>query len=266
MSYSHFRHLSVFRTLFFCSKALAVCCLLVGATSLNSAEAASDTKEVKASASKKIELSADKADKKDDEQGFESLLGEKAKDQWRGYADKSWPKNWKLEEGVLTRVADGGDVMTTEKFTNFELRLDWKISPGGNSGILYRVATGDDQPYYSGLEYQVFDEGDRKKGMLTTASALYALYPPTEVAINPVGKWNTARIVVAGNHIEHWVNGKKVVECEVGSDDWNQRLAKSKFSTWKNFNKNATGHLSLQDHGHSVWYRNIRIKRLAEKK
>jgi len=202
------------------------------------------------------------------EQGFEPLLGENAPQLWRGYAEETWPQGWTLEKGILARVAGGGDIMTVEKFADFELQLDWKISPGGNSGILYRVSTGDEQPYYSGIEYQVLDDKKASGGddKLTAASSLYAMYGRSECATKPVGEWNAAKIIVQGNHIEHWLNGKKMISCEIGSEDWNERLAQCKFSTWPKFAKNRQGHISLQDHDHPVWYRNIRIKRLDEKK
>ncbi|NOZ41507.1 MAG: DUF1080 domain-containing protein [Planctomycetes bacterium] len=203
-----------------------------------------------------------------EEKGFEPLLGDNAPQLWRGYAKEGWPVGWELENGVLARVAGGGDIMTVEEYADFELRLDWKISPGGNSGIIYRISTGDEQPYYSGMEYQVLDDEKHSNGknLLTSAGSLYDLYARSEAATTKVGDWNEARIVVRGNKIEHWLNGKKVVACEIGSDDWNSRLAKSKFATWPKFAKNRQGHISLQDHGNLVWYRNIRIKRLCEKK
>jgi len=203
-----------------------------------------------------------------DERGFEPLLGKNAKQLWRGYAKEGWPQNWSLEKGVLARVGDGGDIMTTEEFDSFELRLEWKISPGGNSGILYHVSQGDPQPYFTGIECQVLDDDKHPDGKnkLTSASSLYAMYARKERATSPVGEWNQARIIVRGNHIEHWLGGKKMIECERDSKDWKERLAKSKFSTWEKFAKNHQGHISLQDHHDPVWYRNIRIKRLAEKK
>jgi len=203
-----------------------------------------------------------------EEQGFEPMLGENAKQLWRGYAAEGWPKNWELEKGVLARVDGGGDIMTVEQFADFELRLEWKISPGGNSGILYRVSTGDDTSYYTGMECQILDDSKHGNGKnaMTSAGSLYGLYARKELATAPVGDWNQVRIVVQGNHIEHWLNEKKVVECEIGSDDWNKRLAESKFAEWPKFAKNRQGHIALQEHGDPVWYRNVRIKRLSEAK
>lgn len=195
---------------------------------------------------------------------FINLLDNNAKKHWRGYKDESWPKSWKLEDGVLQRVGDGGDIMTVDQYSDFELRLEWKISPGGNSGIIYRVSTGDKAPYVTGIECQVLDDDKHQDGknVLTSAASLYGLYARSEQATKPVGEWNDARVVVRGNHVEHWLNGKKLVDCEIGSDDWNERLAKSKFADWPKFAKNRRGHIALQDHFDPVWYRNIRIKRL----
>jgi len=203
-----------------------------------------------------------------EEKGFEPLLGDNGPQLWRGYAEEGWPEGWSLEEGVLSRMAGGGDIMTIEKYTDFELRLDWKISPGGNSGIIYRISTGDKASYVTGIEYQILDDKKHSNGkdLLTSAGSLYAMFPRNENALKPVGEWNEAKIIVQGNHIEHWLNGKLMVKCKIGSDDWNERLAKSKFADWPKFAKNREGHVALQDHNDPVWYRNIRIKRLSEKK
>ena len=197
-------------------------------------------------------------------QEWKSLLGEDARTQWRGYRKPAWPEGWKLEEGVLHRHAGGDDLMTVGQFDNFELRLEWKISPKGNSGIMYRVSEGDKASCFSGPEYQILDDlaHDDGKTNNTSAASLYALYARTGGELLPVGKWNKTRILVAGNHLQHWLNGKKVVECEIDSPDWNERLAKSKFADWPKFGRNRTGHIVLQDHNDPVWYRNIQIRPL----
>ena len=198
------------------------------------------------------------------DQQWQALLGENAQKQWRGYGKEGWPEGWKLEEGILHRHAGGGDLMTVGKFANFELRLEWKISPKGNSGIMYRVSKGDAAAYFSGPEYQILDDSGHKDGKndKTSAATLYALYARSGGKLRPVGKWNKTRIVVAGNHVQHWLNDQKVVEFEIDSPDWNERVAKSKFAEWPNFGKNKTGHIVLQDHGDPVWYRNIQVRSL----
>ena len=195
------------------------------------------------------------------------MLDENAKKRWRGYGESSWPSGWRLSDRLLHRVGGGGDIMTVETFRDFELELEWRVSRGGNSGIIYRVSLGDDRPYRSGMECQVLDDREHRDGRnpITCAGSLYGMYARSDDVVKPVGEWNAVRIVARGNHVEHWLNGLKVVEFEVGSDDWNTRLAKSKFADWPKFAKNRAGHISLQDHGDPVWYRKIRVRRLTER-
>lgn len=202
------------------------------------------------------------------ETSWVNLLGDNYKQLWRGYKEKSWPQGWKVEDGVLSRFDGGGDIITTKKYASFELQLEWKISKDGNSGIMYRVRTGDDAPYFSGPEYQILDNKGHQDGanLSTSSGALYALYAPEKDWTKPVGKWNTTRIVVRDQHVQHWLNGHKTVDCTIGSDDWNERYEKSKFKEWEQFAKSAEGHIALQDHGNLVWYRNVRIRSLPNKK
>ena len=206
------------------------------------------------------------------EKGFTSLCGDDAQGRWVAYAmDDSkgeWPKSWKLEAGVLHCLGGAvGDLKSKEKYADFDLRFQWKISPAGNSGVMYRVSQEKDPSYHTGPEYQVVDNAAEKLEPTanTAAGSLYEMYSPTEAAAKEPGQWNDARIVLDGNRIEHYLNGKLIVEAEMESDDWKARLAKSKFIAWKGFAKNRTGHVVLQDHGNEVWYRDVRIKPLAAK-
>jgi hypothetical protein len=201
------------------------------------------------------------------EQGFESLLQGDGTSQWVGYGMDKWPLGWEVDatNGILHRKGSGGDLRTIKKYRDFDLRFDWKISRGGNSGVMYRAAQEDEYPAYrTGPEYQLLDDDRHKDGKnsLTSTSALYGLYAPSEKMAKPVGQWNHARIVLRGNHVQHFLNGKKVVDCEMNSDDWNARVAKSKFAELKQFGKLPEGHIIVQDHGDEVWYQNIRIKEL----
>ncbi len=153
--------------------------------------------------------------------------------------------------------------MSTQLYADFDFRFEFKISQGGNSGVMYRVANSEKHPYETGPEYQILDIRDGQDNTTTTGS-LYGLYARTENASKPTGQWNTGRVLLRGNHIEHWLNGKKVVECELNSDDWNQRVADSKFSAWKKFGKVRSGHIVLQDYGDEIWFRNLRIRSLGE--
>ena len=212
-----------------------------------------------------LSLAANSAERADD--SWEQLLGNNYLEFWRGYKDEAWPQGWGVVYGVLNRAEGGGDLMTVATYADFVLKLEWKISPGGNSGIMYRVSTGDDAPYFSGPEYQVLDNREHHDGQQasTSAGSLYGLYAPECDVVRPAGQWNTTCIVVCGNHVEHWLNGRKIIDCEIGSDDWNERMKNSKFAKWSQFAKNREGHIVLQDHGDQVWYRNIRIRRLASR-
>jgi hypothetical protein len=186
---------------------------------------------------------------------------------WRGFKQQTMPDGWQAADGTLARVNKAGDIITDEEFDSFELSIDWKISPGGNSGIFYR-ATEDVDPIYEGApEYQVLDNTTHHDGQspLTSAGSDYALYPPARDVTRPVGQWNVTRIIVNGNHVEHWMNGEKLLEYELGSADWKERVAKSKFATMPNYGKAARGHIGLQDHGDPVWYRNIKIRPLSSR-
>jgi hypothetical protein len=191
--------------------------------------------------------------------------GDKEKS-WVGYNKDAWPEGWELKDGVLHRAGSGGDLQTVEEFGDFDLRFGWKVSEGGNSGVMYRVSREKGPSYETGPEYQILDNARHRDGgsPLTSTGSLYAMYAPAKDVSKPAGKWNRARIVVRGNRIQHYLNGEKVVDAEIGSEDWNKRLAESKFATWPKFAKNKSGYIVLQDHGDEVWFRNMRVKRLSE--
>ncbi len=181
---------------------------------------------------------------------------------WRGYHMDTLPSGWQVVDGALTRVGEGSDIITRDEFGDFELALEWKLAPGGNSGVMYRVTEEYDYSYKSGPEMQVLDDAGHADGKsrLTAAGSDYAVYPSPPGVVKPAGEWNQARIVVRGNHVEHWLNGTKVVEYELTSADWAARVKASKFAQWPNYGLAPTGHIALQDHGDWVAYRNIKIK------
>ncbi len=171
---------------------------------------------------------------------------------------------WGVREGALTRVRPAADIITTEKFKNFELTLEWNVSPKGNSGIFYRVSedTADDAIYWSAPEMQVLDDAGHADGQsrLTAAGSDYGLYPSPAGVVKPAGQWNAVRLVVNGNHVEHWLNGVKVVEYELGSPDWEAKVKASKFATHPRYGRNAEGYIGLQEHEFRVAFRNIKIR------
>jgi hypothetical protein len=214
-----------------------------------------------------VPVSVHGADAKAKPGEWEVLFDGKSVAKWRGYKLNSFPDHsWKVEGGVLKTVAgaEGPDILTREKFGNFELELEWRVSPGANSGIMYRVSEDFDAPYETGPEMQVLDDDKHADGRdpKTSAGSLYALIAPKQKKLKPVGEWNQVRIVVQDKQVEHWINGVKVVEFELGSPELNQLIARSKFKDMPRFAKEKTGFIDLQHHGDEVWYRKIRVRRL----
>ncbi|HEX2166018.1 MAG TPA: DUF1080 domain-containing protein [Longimicrobiales bacterium] len=194
--------------------------------------------------------------------GWQLLFDGTTTERWRGYNQEDMPEGWQAVDGSLVRVAQAGDIITSDQFANFELALDWMVNEAGNSGIFYRAIESEDPIYYSAPEMQVLDDAGHADGgsQLTAAGSNYALHPVAEGVVRPAGEWNSARLVVNGDHVEHWLNGRKVVEYELGSEDWKQRVANSKFAEWPAYGTADRGHIGLQDHGDWVAFRNIRIR------
>ena len=185
-------------------------------------------------------------------------------DNWRGYKKDSVPEQWVNEDEHTIHLTGGGagDLITREQYGDFELTMEWKISPKGNSGVMYRVSEGDGPTYFTGPEMQVLDNAVAGGDLMHSAGADYALHAPSEDNTRPVGEWNEVRMVVDGPHVEYWLNGVQQCSYELWSEDWNARVAASKFKEWPGFGMNKRGHIALQDHGNPVWYRNIHIRPL----
>jgi hypothetical protein len=200
--------------------------------------------------------------------GWRLLFDGRTTDGWRGYRQGAMPGGWRVVDGALTRVARAGDIVTREQFGDFELTLEWKVAAGGNSGIFYRVVEGPDLEtvWQSGPEFQVLDDAGHRDGARpeTSAGACYGLYPAPRGAARPAGEWNDSRILVAGTHVEHWLNGVKAVDYELGSADWEARVRGSKFASLARYGREPRGHIALQDHGDWVAYRNIRIRAIGK--
>ena len=199
--------------------------------------------------------------------GWSWLFNGTSTDAFRGYKRDGFPnKGWKVEDGTLKTIPGGDvvDLVTKEEFENFDLHLDWKISPGGNSGVMFHVTENFPHSYETGPEMQILDDSKHKDGgnPKTSAGALYALIAPTNKVLKPVGQWNHVRIQVLNNHVTYWLNEKKVVECDLGSAELKKLIAESKFKDMPGFAKQKTGHICLQFHHDEVWFRNIRVHRL----
>lgn len=187
---------------------------------------------------------------------------------WRGYAREDVPPSWRVEDGCLKNEAgrDGGDLVTKEHYDNFDLKFDWRISPGGNSGVKYEVKEGKTGKSGVGFEYQILDDdknSDSLNGPQRQAGALYYLIAPNgQKRLEPVGNFNSSEIRVRGDHVEHWLNGAKIVEFEIGSPELKAAIAASKFKKISWYGQKRPTVILLQDHGDMVWFRNLKIRPL----
>ena len=194
------------------------------------------------------------------------LLSDGTLDAWRGYRRPDVPAGWSVTDGAIafTPGVESGSIITRDQFADFELAFEWRVEERGNSGVFYKVTEAERAPYGTGPEYQVLDNAGHPDGQQpeTSAGANYALQAPVGDVTRPVGDWNQARIVVRGPRVEHWMNGVKIVEYELWTDEWRALVAKTKFAEWPSYGMAGEGHVGLQDHGDPVWYRNVKIREL----
>ena len=205
---------------------------------------------------------------------WKSLFDGKSLDSWRIFKSDRAPKMceagqttacWEIKDGVLQKDGNANDLASKEEFGDFELELEWKIGQAGNSGLFYRGTEQYNAIYWSAPEYQLLDNvnaADNKKDN-HLAGSVYDLYAPPKDAAKPADEWNQTRIVAKGNHVEHWLNGKKVAQYDIGSPDWTTALEASKFKTYSGFAKASKGYLGIQgNHPGTLALRNIRIREL----
>lgn len=197
--------------------------------------------------------------------GWKLLFDGKTTAGWHKFKTAPFPaKGWTVQDGWLRGLGSrGGDIISDGQYDEFELRWEWKIAPRGNSGVKYFVTNTRDSAL--GHEYQMFDEpnsGDPKvaRSKQATASFYDVLGPTVTPSVKPPGEVNSSRIIVKGDHVEHWLNGTKVLEYECGSEAVKAAVQASKFKNTAGFGTRLKGHILLQDHGTPVWFRNLKIR------
>ncbi len=208
--------------------------------------------------------------------GWRLLFDGKTAAGWRGYRSQTMPASWKVENGsLLSRPQTGevrGDIITVDQFDDFELVLEWKMTRGNNSGVIYRATEEHRNVWESGPEFQILDNTRHLDGLnkLASAGACYAVFAPARDATRPVGEWNQSRIVAQGKHVEHWLNGEKLLEYDIGSDRWQAHVKTSKFFETAygrgNWGLAPKGHIGLQDYGGAIEYRSIKLRAVPVKK
>jgi hypothetical protein len=211
-------------------------------------------------------LAQNKLSRKEKKNGWSLLFDGNSLNNWRSY--KNLPHHWEVSNGTLHNKNNNpsmqvrSDLITEKKYSNFELSIDWKIPPGSNSGLMYRASEEFSQPYYTGPEYQMIDN-EGYQGKLTElqkTAANYDMEANTTAPTKPIGQWNNTKILVQGNYVEHWLNGQKVLDYTIGSTKWNEQKEKSKWKTAAKYGSEPSGHIALQDHGHEIWFKNVKIK------
>jgi len=212
--------------------------------------------------------------RQNEREGPVALFDGKTQAGWRGYDTTGFPtSSWKIEQGELISIKNDGagaspavDLMTTKTYKNYILDLDFRLTNHANSGILYRVVELKNRPSWNGApEFQLLDDPAYKaEGLkdVQMSGSDYDMYAAKSEVLKPTGTWNHAKLVVNGDHIEHWLNGVKVVEYTLGSDDWKKRYVVSKFASYPEYGKQATGYIALQNHHEEVHFKNIRLQEL----
>lgn len=247
--------------------------LLIGCSLLVLSACKNESKDAEETEMAKTEEMETAQNKEQDE--WQELFNGEDLEGWKAYNRDSISSQWSVEDGAIAFAPAEGDkrikeyLTTEDEYGNFELSLEWKISEGGNSGILWGVKETEkyNEPYFISPEIQVLDNQnhpDAKNGLNRTAGALYDLVEPSEDVAKPAGEWNKEVIHINYDENKGWVklNGTKIVEFPLHGEEWEKMVENSKFSDWEDFGSTRRGKIAFQDHDDKVWFRNIKIKEL----
>ncbi|MEM1294089.1 MAG: DUF1080 domain-containing protein [Verrucomicrobiota bacterium] len=196
-------------------------------------------------------------------EGWTLLFDGKSTAGWRSYGSDTFPeKGWVIENGLLHKQSDvrGGDIMTAKTYENFEFSWEWKLEENGNNGVKYFIIP--ERKATIGHEYQMIDDAKVKDAYSSTAAFYLVVQPAPDKPLKAIGEWNHSRIIVSGNHVEHWLNGTKVLEYDCGAPAIMEQVQQTKFKKTPGFGEKVTGHILLTDHKDPCWFRNIKIKEL----
>jgi hypothetical protein len=205
--------------------------------------------------------------KQEKKQGWILLFDGAATKGWRSYKNLA-ADNWTVQNGELLCKVEGvtkrADLITVDQYENYELKIDWKIAPKQNSGIIYMVTEENGASFESGPEYQLIDDlgypSELKDKQLTGAN--YDMHAASAKVSKPAGEYNRTKIVINKGHVEHWLNGTKIVDYQLWTPEWEQLKANSKWKDLKAYGMSKKGHIALQDHGGGVYFKNIKLRRL----
>jgi len=221
---------------------------------------------------KKLENNAESTTSTSDDAEWQLLFDGNSLDGWRGYNSTTLPDGWLVEDGLLKSLGKGGDmggdiIYGVEKFSEFELQLEWKIAEGGNSGVFYHVIEDEKYgaPYYTGPEYQLLDQigFPHKLEPWQSIGGDYGMYiPDYEGVVKKAGEWNSSKIIFTKDKVTYWLNEKETLSFIPWSEDWNKRKSEGKWKDFPDYGKAAEGYIGLQDHGSFIWFKNIKIKKL----
>lgn len=195
-------------------------------------------------------------------EGWQQLFDGGSLKGWRSLKSEEPGKGWKVKSDAIVLAGKAGDLVSADAFGDFELSFEWKVTEAANSGVIYRVGLGEAQTFTTGPEYQVLDnaKAEDNKQANHLAASLYDIAGPQKDFTKPVGEWNTGRVRVRGWHVEHWLNGEKVVDVDLSTSAGKALVALSKFKDWPKFASLRSGHIALQDHGHEVSFRAIKVR------